>query len=132
MYFLIEATIALSVSFFINLFVVAVFGQAFYQQTNQAAVRHTPCPHALQALLGTPKSAAKPFESLSCTPGTGRGGSLRPWPLAGSPFPTPLGRHACRLARGQPHARGYKAQTSRGGDWREELSLGGSSIPAAP
>ncbi|XP_066882969.1 natural resistance-associated macrophage protein 1 isoform X2 [Kogia breviceps] len=37
MYFLIEATIALSVSFFINLFVVAVFGQAFYQQTNQAA-----------------------------------------------------------------------------------------------
>lgn len=41
MYFLIEATIALSVSFFINLFVVAVFGQAFYQQTNQAAVRHT-------------------------------------------------------------------------------------------
>ncbi|XP_064443113.1 natural resistance-associated macrophage protein 1 isoform X3 [Mirounga angustirostris] len=37
MYFLIEATIALSVSFFINLFVVAVFGQAFYQQTNEAA-----------------------------------------------------------------------------------------------
>ncbi|KAK2505538.1 hypothetical protein MC885_010800, partial [Smutsia gigantea] len=37
MYFLIEATIALSVSFFINLFVMAVFGQAFYQQTNQDA-----------------------------------------------------------------------------------------------
>ncbi|XP_040496578.1 natural resistance-associated macrophage protein 1 isoform X1 [Ursus maritimus] len=37
MYFLIEATIALSVSFFINLFVVAVFGQAFYQQSNEAA-----------------------------------------------------------------------------------------------
>ncbi|XP_049624023.1 natural resistance-associated macrophage protein 1 [Suncus etruscus] len=37
MYFLIEATIALFVSFFINLFVMAVFGQAFYQQTNQAA-----------------------------------------------------------------------------------------------
>uniref|UniRef100_A0A452EZU5 Natural resistance-associated macrophage protein 1 n=1 Tax=Capra hircus TaxID=9925 RepID=A0A452EZU5_CAPHI len=37
MYFLIEATIALSVSFFINLFVMAVFGQAFYKQTNQAA-----------------------------------------------------------------------------------------------
>ncbi|XP_042535181.1 natural resistance-associated macrophage protein 1 [Dipodomys spectabilis] len=35
MYFLIEATIALSVSFIINLFVMAVFGQAFYQQTNQ-------------------------------------------------------------------------------------------------
>nr|XP_037857463.1 natural resistance-associated macrophage protein 1 isoform X1 [Chlorocebus sabaeus] len=49
MYFLIEATIALSVSFIINLFVMAVFGQAFYQQTNQAAVRHTPLhlrPHA--------------------------------------------------------------------------------------
>lgn len=41
MYFLIEATIALSVSFFINLFVMAVFGQAFFQQTNQDAVRHT-------------------------------------------------------------------------------------------
>lgn len=37
MYFLIESTIALFVSFFINLFVMAVFGQAFYQQTNQAA-----------------------------------------------------------------------------------------------
>ncbi|XP_021099903.1 natural resistance-associated macrophage protein 1 isoform X5 [Heterocephalus glaber] len=35
MYFLIEATIALSVSFVINLFVMAVFGQAFYQQSNQ-------------------------------------------------------------------------------------------------
>lgn len=75
MYFLIESTIALFVSFFINLFVMAVFGQAFYQQTNQAAVRHTPYTHALQALLGTPGNAAKPFESLSCTPGTGRGGS---------------------------------------------------------
>ncbi|XP_008568964.1 PREDICTED: natural resistance-associated macrophage protein 1 [Galeopterus variegatus] len=38
MYFLIEATIALSVSFIINLFVMAVFGQAFYQQTNQDAL----------------------------------------------------------------------------------------------
>ncbi|XP_037379924.1 natural resistance-associated macrophage protein 1 [Talpa occidentalis] len=37
MYFLIEATIALFVSFLINLFVVAVFGQAFYQKTNEAA-----------------------------------------------------------------------------------------------
>ncbi|XP_052049733.1 natural resistance-associated macrophage protein 1 isoform X3 [Apodemus sylvaticus] len=37
MYFLIEATIALSVSFIINLFVMAVFGQAFYQQTNEEA-----------------------------------------------------------------------------------------------
>ncbi|XP_051010507.1 natural resistance-associated macrophage protein 1 [Acomys russatus] len=37
MYFLIEATIALSVSFIINLFVMAVFGQAFYQQTNEQA-----------------------------------------------------------------------------------------------
>ncbi|XP_047400761.1 natural resistance-associated macrophage protein 1 isoform X3 [Sciurus carolinensis] len=35
LYFLVEATIALSVSFIINLFVMAVFGQAFYQQTNQ-------------------------------------------------------------------------------------------------
>ncbi|KAM6151945.1 natural resistance-associated macrophage protein 1 [Erethizon dorsatum] len=37
MYFLIEATIALSVSFVINLFVMAVFGQAFYHQNNQDA-----------------------------------------------------------------------------------------------
>ncbi|XP_040842445.1 natural resistance-associated macrophage protein 1 [Ochotona curzoniae] len=37
MYFLTEATLALSVSFIINLFVMAVFGQAFYQQTNLAA-----------------------------------------------------------------------------------------------
>lgn len=37
MYFLIEATIALFVSFIINLFVMAVFGQAFYQQTNEEA-----------------------------------------------------------------------------------------------
>ncbi|XP_074154829.1 natural resistance-associated macrophage protein 1 isoform X2 [Sminthopsis crassicaudata] len=35
MYFLIEASIALFISFLINLFVMAVFGQAFYQQTNQ-------------------------------------------------------------------------------------------------
>ncbi|XP_074047475.1 natural resistance-associated macrophage protein 1 [Macrotis lagotis] len=35
MYFLIEASIALLVSFIINLFVMAVFGQAFYQHTNQ-------------------------------------------------------------------------------------------------
>lgn len=85
MYFLIESTIALSVSFFINLFVVAVFGQAFYQQTNEAAVRyippHTataglPNPQALQALLGTPGNASEPFECPSCTSGTGRGGCL--------------------------------------------------------
>ncbi|KAM5228718.1 natural resistance-associated macrophage protein 1 [Ctenodactylus gundi] len=37
MYFLTEATIALLVSFIINLFVMAVFGQAFYQKTNQDA-----------------------------------------------------------------------------------------------
>ncbi|XP_013375328.1 PREDICTED: natural resistance-associated macrophage protein 1 isoform X3 [Chinchilla lanigera] len=37
MYFLVEATIALSVSFVINLFVMAVFGQAFYQQNNEDA-----------------------------------------------------------------------------------------------
>ncbi|KAM9033706.1 natural resistance-associated macrophage protein 1 isoform 2-T2 [Sarcophilus harrisii] len=35
MYFLIEASIALFISFLINLFVMAVFGQVFYQQTNQ-------------------------------------------------------------------------------------------------
>lgn len=49
MYFLIEATIALSASFIINLFVMAVFGQAFYQQTNEEAVSHTVpmCPHPI-------------------------------------------------------------------------------------
>nr|XP_056717332.1 natural resistance-associated macrophage protein 1 [Euleptes europaea] len=34
-YFLIESTIALFISFLINLFVMAVFGEAFYHQTNQ-------------------------------------------------------------------------------------------------
>ncbi|KAJ7345958.1 hypothetical protein JRQ81_001908 [Phrynocephalus forsythii] len=37
MYFLVESTIALFVSFLINLFVMAVFGQAFYHKTNQDA-----------------------------------------------------------------------------------------------
>ncbi|ETE71331.1 Natural resistance-associated macrophage protein 1, partial [Ophiophagus hannah] len=37
MYFLIESTIALFVSFLINLFVMSVFGQAFFQRTNQEA-----------------------------------------------------------------------------------------------
>ncbi|XP_033620524.1 natural resistance-associated macrophage protein 1 isoform X4 [Fukomys damarensis] len=44
MYFLIEATIALSVSFVINLFVMAVFGQAFYQQSNLDATRGAAFP----------------------------------------------------------------------------------------
>uniref|UniRef100_A0A5F9D0U6 Natural resistance-associated macrophage protein 1 n=1 Tax=Oryctolagus cuniculus TaxID=9986 RepID=A0A5F9D0U6_RABIT len=44
MYFLIEASIALCVSFIINLSVMAVFGQAFYQQTNQAA--HSLCANS--------------------------------------------------------------------------------------
>uniref|UniRef100_A0A670YD07 Natural resistance-associated macrophage protein 1 n=1 Tax=Pseudonaja textilis TaxID=8673 RepID=A0A670YD07_PSETE len=35
MYFLIESTIALFVSFLINLFVMSVFGQAFFQHSNQ-------------------------------------------------------------------------------------------------
>uniref|UniRef100_A0ACB8G1D4 Uncharacterized protein n=1 Tax=Sphaerodactylus townsendi TaxID=933632 RepID=A0ACB8G1D4_9SAUR len=34
-YFLIESTIALFISFLINLFVMAVFGEAFYHETNQ-------------------------------------------------------------------------------------------------
>lgn len=119
MYFLIEATIALSVSFFINLFVMAVFGQAFYKQTNQAAVRHTPYMYAPQVLQGTPKSVAKPSESLSCTIGTGRGGSLDTGLCLGSPFPPHWGdtAAACRLAeRVSPHTKGSKAHTSRGGD----------------
>ncbi|XP_066432114.1 natural resistance-associated macrophage protein 1 [Eleutherodactylus coqui] len=37
MYFLIESTIALIISFIINLFVMAVFAEAFYQKTNQDA-----------------------------------------------------------------------------------------------
>uniref|UniRef100_A0A670YDK9 Natural resistance-associated macrophage protein 1 n=1 Tax=Pseudonaja textilis TaxID=8673 RepID=A0A670YDK9_PSETE len=37
MYFLIESTIALFVSFLINLFVMSVFGQAFFQHSNQEA-----------------------------------------------------------------------------------------------
>jgi hypothetical protein len=53
MYFLIEATIALSVSFIINLFVMAVFGQAFYQKTNEDAVRRC-TGHALLPLSRPP------------------------------------------------------------------------------
>lgn len=74
MYFLIEATIALSVSFIINLFVMAVFGQAFYQQTNEEAVSHavpvtrsfvyTNTPRARQLCQGCQVTGSHPLESL--------------------------------------------------------------------
>lgn len=37
-YFFIESTIALFISFLINVFVVAVFAQAFYNKTNMEVV----------------------------------------------------------------------------------------------
>lgn len=37
-YFFIESTVALFVSFLINVFVVAVFAEAFYGRTNQEVV----------------------------------------------------------------------------------------------
>ncbi len=37
-YFFIESTIALFISFLINVFVVAVFAEAFYGRTNQEVV----------------------------------------------------------------------------------------------
>jgi natural resistance-associated macrophage protein len=37
-YYFIEATIALFISFLINVFVVAVFAQAFYNKTNMEVV----------------------------------------------------------------------------------------------
>lgn len=37
-YFFIESSIALFISFLINVFVVAVFAQAFYQKTNDEVV----------------------------------------------------------------------------------------------
>lgn len=40
-YFFIESSIALFVSFLINVFVVAVFAQAFYQKTNAQVVSRT-------------------------------------------------------------------------------------------
>ncbi|XP_069840895.1 natural resistance-associated macrophage protein 1 [Dendropsophus ebraccatus] len=49
MYFLIESTIALLVSFIINLFVMAVFAEAFYQKTNLDAYNvclNSSSPHA--------------------------------------------------------------------------------------
>ncbi|KAM3916083.1 natural resistance-associated macrophage protein 1 [Leptodactylus fuscus] len=49
MYFLIESTIALVVSFIINLFVMSVFAEAFYQKTNQDAYDvclNSSSPHA--------------------------------------------------------------------------------------
>ena len=38
MYFLTESCVALFVSFLINLFVMAVFGEAFYRQRNEDVV----------------------------------------------------------------------------------------------
>nr|DBA19628.1 TPA: hypothetical protein GDO54_015431 [Pyxicephalus adspersus] len=49
MYFLIESTIALLVSFIINLFVMAVFAEAFYNKTNMDAFnecQNSSSPHA--------------------------------------------------------------------------------------
>lgn len=40
-YFFIESSIALFISFLINVFVVAVFAQAFYQKTNNEVVGRT-------------------------------------------------------------------------------------------
>lgn len=44
MYFLIESCLALFVSFLINLFVMTVFGEAFYHQRNEDVVSVTSCP----------------------------------------------------------------------------------------
>lgn len=44
MYFLTESCLALFVSFLINLFVMAVFGEAFYHQRNEDVVSVTPRP----------------------------------------------------------------------------------------
>lgn len=41
MYFLIESCLALFISFLINLFVMAVFGEAFYHQRNEDVVSVT-------------------------------------------------------------------------------------------
>lgn len=41
MYFLTESCLALFISFLINLFVMAVFGEAFYRQRNQDVVSVT-------------------------------------------------------------------------------------------
>lgn len=43
MYFLTESCLALFISFLINLFVMAVFGEAFYHQRNQDVVSITLC-----------------------------------------------------------------------------------------
>ncbi|XP_055254206.1 natural resistance-associated macrophage protein 1 isoform X3 [Moschus berezovskii] len=65
MYFLIEATIALSVSFFINLFVMAVFGQAFYKQTNQAAAWRSDFP-VLSVCFTSPSYCPVPVVQHLC------------------------------------------------------------------
>lgn len=44
MYFLTESCLALFVSFLINLFVMAVFGEAFYHQRNKDVVSVTSHP----------------------------------------------------------------------------------------
>lgn len=50
-YFFIESTIALFLSFLINMFVVAVFAEAFYQRTNTEVVSiWSPSPYILSLL----------------------------------------------------------------------------------
>lgn len=58
-YYFIESTIALFVSFLINVFVVAVFAEAFYNKTNMEVVCtpsvtvriHSPLLHAAEACV---------------------------------------------------------------------------------
>lgn len=57
MYFLTESCLALFVSFLINLFVMAVFGEAFYHQRNEDVV------------------------SVTSWPAVGMGGTSIPWAL---------------------------------------------------
>lgn len=63
-YFFIESTVALFVSFLINVFVVAVFAEAFYQRTNEEVVSIS------AAALRSNKSSESrwKFSSLFCFP----------------------------------------------------------------
>lgn len=55
-YFLLESCLALGISFLINLFVMAVFGQAFYHRSNRDVVSTNPC----LALTHSPRGSQPP------------------------------------------------------------------------
>jgi len=87
-YFLTESCLALFVSFLINLFVMAVFGEAFYRQRNVDVVSVPPCHGEGTAVPGRGDGQGERPSESGCPhpPRRGVGGSLTPpcpWGLPG-------------------------------------------------